>query len=234
MENGEQPLLLSIQDEYHNPNHNKQDYHVGRTGIQYFSGILRGVKQALVLSRSGDPHFHLPILTRCHYSSICWATRNYELAMVSVENSIIAGFCYGIMVLTNLVKCLEMWYMMSLTLFAGYLKDAQILSDASAICVNIMGWTIMAGTGFNSAISVRVSNELGAANPRAAKFSAVVVGVMSSLIGVAIGAGWQAYVAYVNLGCYYIVGIPMCLLMAFKFNMGIQASIAGDRLQHWG
>ncbi|KAI8528195.1 hypothetical protein RHMOL_Rhmol12G0131600 [Rhododendron molle] len=29
MENGEQPLLSSIQYEYHNPNHNKEDYHVG-------------------------------------------------------------------------------------------------------------------------------------------------------------------------------------------------------------
>ncbi|KAE9454107.1 hypothetical protein C3L33_13976, partial [Rhododendron williamsianum] len=65
---------------------------------------------------------------------------------------------------------------------------------------------------------------------------------MHQAYGVAIGAGWQAYVAYVNLGCYYLVGIPLCLLMAFKFNMGIQililckmqAYVVGDKLKQWG
>ncbi|KAI8528184.1 hypothetical protein RHMOL_Rhmol12G0131000 [Rhododendron molle] len=160
------------------------------------------------------------------------------------------------------------WYVMVLVLFAGYLKNAEVSVDASGICV-------------------RVSNELGASHPKAARFSAVVLAVTSILIGlilgivlsiaakqytfwfstdtqvqeivyelnpllgisiflcnvqfplagtagVAIGAGWQAYVAYVNLGCYYLVGIPLSLLMAFKFNMGIQAGIVGDRLKQWG
>ncbi|GMP82672.1 hypothetical protein CsSME_00036877 [Camellia sinensis var. sinensis] len=125
--------------------------------------------------------------------------------------------------------------------------------------------------------SVRVSNELGAAHPTAAKFSAVAVAVTSFLIGlflapiliiggkeypsffsndaavkelvyeltpllglaivvygvqlalagVAIGAGWQAYIAYVNLGCYYLFGIPLSLLMGFKFNMGIKGIWGG-------
>ncbi|CAL5349839.1 unnamed protein product [Camellia sinensis] len=124
---------------------------------------------------------------------------------------------------------------------------------------------------------VRVSNELGAAHPTAAKFSAVAVAVTSFLIGlflapiliiggkeypsffsndaavkelvyeltpllglaivvygvqlalagVAIGAGWQAYIAYVNLGCYYLFGIPLSLLMGFKFNMGIKGIWGG-------
>lgn len=47
----------------------------------------------------------------------------------------------------------------------------------------------------------------------------------STAAGVAIGAGWQAYVAYVNLGCYYLVGIPLSLLMAFMFNMGVKVHI---------
>ncbi|KAF7124795.1 hypothetical protein RHSIM_Rhsim12G0111500 [Rhododendron simsii] len=159
MENGEQPLLSSIQDDYHNPNHNKEDYHVGRTGIHYF------FREFSVESKKLWYLAAPAILTSiCQYSLgaitqvFAGQLGTTELAMVSVENSIIAGFCYGIM-------------------------NAQVMSDASSICVNIMGWTIMAGNGFNSAISVRVSNELGAANPRAAKFSAMVVGVTSSLIG---------------------------------------------------
>lgn len=31
--------------------------------------------------------------------------------------------------------------------------------------------------------------------------------------GVAVGAGWQSTVAYVNIGCYYIIGIPVGIVL---------------------
>ena len=31
--------------------------------------------------------------------------------------------------------------------------------------------------------------------------------------GVAIGAGWQGIVAYVNIACYYVFGIPLGLIL---------------------
>lgn len=34
------------------------------------------------------------------------------------------------------------------------------------------------------------------------------------------GCGWQAFVAYVNVGCYYIVGIPLGCLLGFYFDLG--------------
>lgn len=40
--------------------------------------------------------------------------------------------------------------------------------------------------------------------------------------GVAIGAGWQAVVAYVNIACYYILGVPLGLIMGFKLNLGVK------------
>lgn len=42
--------------------------------------------------------------------------------------------------------------------------------------------------------------------------------------GVAIGAGWQALVAYVNIACYYIFGIPLGLIMGYKLDMGVQVN----------
>ncbi|KAK1258551.1 Protein TRANSPARENT TESTA 12 [Acorus gramineus] len=121
-------------------------------------------------------------------------------------------------------------------------------------------------------LSVRVSNELGAAHPRTAKFSVVVVvissfalGVFISVIllifrrqypsaftsstdvkklvyeltpllatsiiinnvqpvlsGVAIGAGWQAIVAYVNIACYYIFGVPLGLILGYRLDFGVK------------
>jgi multidrug resistance protein, MATE family len=43
--------------------------------------------------------------------------------------------------------------------------------------------------------------------------------------GVAVGCGWQAFVAYVNVGCYYIVGIPLGCLLGFYFDLGAAVSL---------
>lgn len=39
------------------------------------------------------------------------------------------------------------------------------------------------------------------------------------------GCGWQAFVAYVNVGCYYVVGIPLGCILGFKFNLGVKVTI---------
>lgn len=44
------------------------------------------------------------------------------------------------------------------------------------------------------------------------------------ITGVAVGAGWQWLVAYVNVGCYYIVGLPLGFLLGTKLNMGVMVS----------
>ncbi|KAF3952343.1 hypothetical protein CMV_022088 [Castanea mollissima] len=51
--------------------------------------------------------------------------------------------------------------------------------------------------------------------------------VQPVLSGVAIGSGWQALVAYVNLGCYYIIGLPLGILMGWVFNLGLMGIWAG-------
>ncbi|XVF85044.1 hypothetical protein PTKIN_Ptkin17bG0086900 [Pterospermum kingtungense] len=209
--------------------------------------------------------------------------------------------------------CLEVWYFTALVLFVGYLKNAQVSVDALSICCNILLWTTMISLGLNIAVSVRVSNELGAGHPRKAKLALLVAVIFSLIIslgmailliifrdiyphlfstnsqvqkvvkeltpllafcimlnnvqpvlsGVAIGAGWQALVAYVNVGCYYILGVPLGLILGFKLHMGVkgiwcgmisgtvvqtcvllglvyktnwnkEASIAEDRVTKWG
>lgn len=173
--------------------------------------------------------------------------------------------------------CLEVWYFMTLIILTGHLKNAEIAVDSISICMNLNGWEAMLFIGMNAAISVRVSNELGAGHPRATKFSIMVVVATSLLIGiicmvivlimkdkfailftdskvviaavaklasflavtmllnsvqpvlsgVAVGGGWQALIAYINLGCYYAIGVPVGLLLGYKFDLGAKGIWSG-------
>ncbi|KAL2328345.1 hypothetical protein Fmac_021772 [Flemingia macrophylla] len=166
--------------------------------------------------------------------------------------------------------CLETWYFQILVLLAGLLPHPEIALDSLSICTTVSGWVFMISVGFNAAASVRVSNELGARNPKSASFSVVVVTLISFLIsvvvavavlairdvisyaftdgeevaaavsdlcpllalsivlngiqpvlsGVAVGCGWQTFVAYVNVGCYYGIGLPLGSLLGFYFKLG--------------
>jgi MATE family multidrug resistance protein len=42
--------------------------------------------------------------------------------------------------------------------------------------------------------------------------------------GVAVGAGWQLPIAFANIGCYYLVGIPVGVLFGFKLKLGALVS----------
>ncbi|XP_019702062.3 protein DETOXIFICATION 30 isoform X2 [Elaeis guineensis] len=174
--------------------------------------------------------------------------------------------------------CGRAWSGFSLKAFVNLWGFVRLsLASAVMLCMTILGWTVMVAMGANAAISVRVSNELGAGHPRTAKFSVIVVVITSFFIGiflsfiliitrkqypsaftnsndvkrvvyaltpllaisivinniqpvlsgVAIGAGWQALVAYVNIACYYIFGIPLGLIMGYKLDMGVQGIWCG-------
>lgn len=51
--------------------------------------------------------------------------------------------------------------------------------------------------------------------------SVLLNGTQPILSGVAIGCGWQAVVAYVNLATYYGIGLPIGVVLGFKVDMGV-------------
>lgn len=55
----------------------------------------------------------------------------------------------------------------------------------------------------------------------------VLNGVQPVLSGVAVGCGWQTFVAYVNVGCYYVVGVPLGSLLGFYFKLGAKGIWSG-------
>ncbi|XP_022863769.1 protein DETOXIFICATION 35-like isoform X1 [Olea europaea var. sylvestris] len=59
--------------------------------------------------------------------------------------------------------------------------------------------------------------------------------VQPVISGVAIGGGWQTLVAYINLACYYLFGIPLGYVLGYVANFGVMGlwggMIAGTALQ---
>lgn len=184
-----------------------------------------------------------------------------------------------------IMLCLEIWYMMSISILTGHLNNAVIAVGSLTICLSLNGLEAMIFIGINAAISVRVSNELGLRHPRAAKYSVYITVFQSLLIGiicmvlvlvarnhfailftnskemqqavarlagllgitmvlnsvqpvisgVAVGGGWQALVAYINLGCYYVFGLPLGFVLGYVVKGGVMGlwggMIAGTGLQ---
>ncbi|KAL7230627.1 hypothetical protein ACSBR2_008991 [Camellia fascicularis] len=58
-------------------------------------------------------------------------------------------------------------------------------------------------------------------------FTLLLNSVQPVLSGVAVGSGWQSYVAYINLGCYYLLGVPLGFVMGWVFNQGVMGIWAG-------
>ncbi|KAK7300210.1 hypothetical protein RJT34_11049 [Clitoria ternatea] len=178
---------------------------------------------------------------------------------------------FKLTVASAVMLCLEIWYNQGLVIISGMLPNPMVSLDSISICMNYLNWDINFILGLSAATSIRVSNELGAAHPKVAKFSVFVVngtsilisvvfcaiilifrvalselftsdpevieavtnltpllvisvflnGIQPILSGVAIGSGWQAIVAYVNLACYYVIGLTVGCVLGFKTSLGV-------------
>lgn len=168
-----------------------------------------------------------------------------------------------------MMVCLEWWSFELLVLLSGLLPNPKLETSVLSICLNTGALLFMVPYGLCTAISTRVSNELGAGEPQAAKLAARVVmcialsaglllgstmillrrfwgymysnepevvtyiarmmpvlaisfftdGLHSCLSGVLTGCGRQKIGARVNLGAYYLAGIPMAVLLAFVLHL---------------
>ncbi|KAK1583791.1 hypothetical protein Q3G72_026967 [Acer saccharum] len=53
-------------------------------------------------------------------------------------------------------------------------------------------------------------------------FSILLNSIQPVLSGVAVGAGWQSIVAYVNIASYYLIGIPTGVLLGYVMKMEVK------------
>ncbi|XP_048228119.1 protein DETOXIFICATION 16 [Ricinus communis] len=165
---------------------------------------------------------------------------------------------------------LEIWSFEMMVLLSGLLPNPKLETSVLSISLNTCAIAFMIPLGLGGAISTRVSNELGAGQPRAARLavrvaifvvateatvvaftmilgrkvwgyfysteervvkyvgqmlilvaiSHVLDGIQSVLSGICRGCGWQKIGAIINLGAYYLVGIPCSVVLAFVYHVG--------------
>ncbi|XP_006359543.1 protein DETOXIFICATION 16-like [Solanum tuberosum] len=166
--------------------------------------------------------------------------------------------------------CLEIWSFEMMVLLSGLLPNPKLETSVLSISLNTCSMVYMIPLGLSGATSVRVSNELGAGRPQAARLAASTAvflvategviaaivlifvrklwgycysteeevvsyvaqmlvllagshfldGIQSVLSGTARGCGWQKTGALVNLGAYYLFGIPAGVILAFVYHLG--------------
>ncbi|KAH9790105.1 protein DETOXIFICATION 2 [Citrus sinensis] len=115
------------------------------------------------------------------YSSSCKDTR----AKLSKEAflAIKQFFAFGLP--SALMLCLRWWSMEMLILSSGFLPNPRLETSGLSICLAITTLHFIIPYGIGAAASTRVSNELGAGNPEAARraaWSAVFVATLEAVI----------------------------------------------------
>uniref|UniRef100_A0A803KTB6 Protein DETOXIFICATION n=1 Tax=Chenopodium quinoa TaxID=63459 RepID=A0A803KTB6_CHEQI len=156
------------------------------------------------------------------WKGFSWAAFNEMWAFVRLSIS------------SAVMLCLEIWYVMSLPLLAGHLPNAVIIIGSLSICMNVNELQLMIFVGINTA----VSKELQQAVSKLAWFLGVTMvlnSVQPVISGIAVGLGWQATVANINLACYYAFGIPLGYILGYVAHFGVMGiwggMIAGIFLQ---
>ncbi|KAG8384120.1 hypothetical protein BUALT_Bualt04G0085300 [Buddleja alternifolia] len=199
------------------------------------------------------------------YSSACKKTH----ASFSREVLLTMKKFFELAIPAALMICLAWWSYELVILLSGLLPNPQLETSVLSICFQTISLHYHIPDAFGAAASTRISNELGAGKPQAARLAFFVVLVLSVaecitastviflcrrllgyafsnekeivdyvdqiapllslcvimdgfeavLSGIARGSGWQQIAVYVNLGAYYLVGIPISLLLGFVFHL---------------
>ncbi|KAK9279593.1 hypothetical protein L1049_013272 [Liquidambar formosana] len=117
-------------------------------------------------------------------------------------------------------------------------KYSVIITIVESLLIGILFMSIIMMTRNHFAIIFTSSKEMRKAVAHLAYLLGITMvlnSVQPVISGVAVGGGWQALVAYINLFCYYIVGLPFGFLLGYKTKLGVEGiwigMICGTLLQ---
>lgn len=104
-------------------------------------------------------------------------------------------------------------------------KYSVIITCFISLCLGLFFATVVFVTKDHFAIIFTNSKVMQEAVSRLAYLLCITMvlnSVQPIISGVAVGGGWQALVAYINLFCYYIVGLPLGFFLGYKTHMRVE------------
>uniref|UniRef100_A0ACD5XIM7 Uncharacterized protein n=1 Tax=Avena sativa TaxID=4498 RepID=A0ACD5XIM7_AVESA len=132
-----------------------------------------------------------------------------------------------------MMVCLEWWSFELLVLLSGLLPNPKLETSVLSICLNTGSLMFMVPSGLYTAISTRVSNELGAGKPQAAKLATRLVicmalseGLVISIAMILLRKFWGYLYSNEEEVVTYIARMMPVLAMSF-FIDGIHTSLSG-------
>ncbi|PWA34855.1 MATE efflux family protein [Artemisia annua] len=194
--------------------------------MEAFSGLWSFVKLS---AASGV----MLCLENWYYRILIVMTGNLENAKIAVDALSICMSINGFELMIPLGFLAGTGVRVANELGAGNGKGARfatIVSVATSAMIGLVFWLLILLFHNELALIFTNSEEVLAAVSKLAlllAFTILLNSVQPVLSGVAIGSGWQSYVAYVNLGCYYLIGVPMGLIMGWVFHFGVMGIWAG-------
>ncbi|KAL6635377.1 hypothetical protein ACP70R_028048 [Stipagrostis hirtigluma subsp. patula] len=99
-----------------------------------------------------------------------------------------------------------------------------------SVVIGVVAMAVILAYRNSFAVVFTGDREMQAAVGKVAYLLAVTMvlnSVQPVISGVAIGGGWQALVAYINLGCYYAFGLPLGFGLGYLLHLGPQGIWAG-------
>ncbi|XP_073024988.1 protein DETOXIFICATION 34-like isoform X2 [Primulina eburnea] len=104
-------------------------------------------------------------------------------------------------------------------------KFSVIVTVAESVLIGLLSVVIIMATKDHFAIIFTSSEKMQKAVSDLAHLLAITLvlnSIQPVISGVAVGGGWQGLVAYINMFCYYIIGLPIGFLLGYKTNLGVQ------------
>jgi Na+-driven multidrug efflux pump len=107
-------------------------------------------------------------------------------------------------------------------------RFAIVVSVTTSVAIGLVFWCLI--IAYNDKIALLFSSSkvvLDAVSDLSVllAFTVLLNSVQPVLSGVAIGSGWQALVAYVNVGSYYLVGVPIGAILGWPLHFGVGVMI---------
>ncbi|CAK9156920.1 unnamed protein product [Ilex paraguariensis] len=163
------------------------------------------------------------------YSSTCEKTR----VPISMDVFKGIGEFFRFAIPSAVMLCLEWWSFELIILLSGLLSNPKLETSVLSVCLNTISTLYCIAYGLGSAVSTRVSNELGAGNPRGARvavFGVILLAIIQTAIVSAILFASRHVFGYmfsnVKEVVHYVTTMVPLLCLSVAMN-SLQAVLSG-------